>query len=284
MQLLRFAKWIVSSSLLVIPCLVKAEEPAATSKVSLTDPLVTGRLASIKPVTKTVHNDPFYGGTHTYKGYPLKAALAALLSDEIIQQPEVKISFLCSDGYLKTVQLSELPLDQGILAFEEVGLPANQRWRKVAEGREAVDPAPFAVVWGVQYQPGSTLPWPIGIVQISSASSTRVPPAAPADADIKAGYIVFQKNCQPCHSINLDGGNVGPELNVPKNITEYWRESDIRSLIVDPSTYRWGSRMPAFSHLSENELDALLAYIGGMKAKKVCSSKEDCTQYSSSAK
>lgn len=282
MQLLQCTRWVICSILLVLPWSVKAEELTGILKISLTDSLVTEKLATIKPVTKTVQNDPFYGGTHTYRGYPLRAALVALFSDEIVKQPGARVSFLCSDGYLKTVQLSDLPLNQGILAFEEVGLPANQKWRKVAEGREAVDPAPFAVVWGVQYQPGSSLPWPIGIVQVSTLSSTGELPAAPVDADTKAGYVVFQKNCQPCHSINLDGGNVGPELNVPKNITEYWKESDIRSLIVDPSTYRWGSRMPAFGHLPENELDALLAYIVGMKAKKVCSSKDECALYSSS--
>jgi cytochrome c2 len=280
MQLLNFTRWIISFTLLVFPYAVEAEESTNISEVSLTDPLVKNKLANLEPITKTVDNDPFYGGTHTYRGYPLKAALAALLSDEIVQRPEVTISFLCSDGFLKTVRLSDLPLDQGILAFEEVGLPANQRWKKVAEGREYVDPAPFAVMWGGRYEPGSMLPWPISIVQISAASSAGAPPAAPLDAHTREGYIVFQKHCQPCHSVNLDGGNVGPELNVPRNITEYWNESDIRSLIIDPNSYHWGSRMPAFGHLPNNEIDALLAYLRGMKAKKACSSKDECSRYS----
>jgi hypothetical protein len=37
----------------------------------------------------------------------------------------------------------------------------------------------------------------------------------------RKGFDLFRKECLKCHSLNLQGGDIGPELNVPQNITEY---------------------------------------------------------------
>jgi cytochrome c2 len=41
----------------------------------------------------------------------------------------------------------------------------------------------------------------------------------------KADYELFKKNVT-CHAINKIGGNMGPELNYPKSVTEYWNKSN----------------------------------------------------------
>lgn len=65
---------------------------------------------------------------------------------------------------------------------------------------------------------------------------------------------------------------MGPDLNVPYNPIEYFQPVYLRKLIRDPqSLRRWPqAKMPGFAEsvLSEQELDALLAYLGHMAARK----------------
>ena len=60
---------------------------------------------------------------------------------------------------------------------------------------------------------------------------------------------------------------MGPDLNVPQNVTEYRPEDQIRAYIKNPLAFRYGS-MPAHPNLSEADLDGLLAYFRAMKERK----------------
>ena len=60
---------------------------------------------------------------------------------------------------------------------------------------------------------------------------------------------------------------MGPELNVPRSIVEYRPAEQIRAFIRDPESFRYTS-MPAHRHLSDAQLDALLAYFQAMKSRK----------------
>ncbi|MNJ74677.1 Cytochrome c [compost metagenome] len=84
---------------------------------------------------------------------------------------------------------------------------------------------------------------------------------------------MFQQNCLACHRLNGAGdAQVGPDLNVPHNPTEYFRPEYLRQLIRDPQSLRqWPqAKMPGFAEsvLSEQELDALLAYLGHMAGRR----------------
>jgi cytochrome c2 len=95
-------------------------------------------------------------------------------------------------------------------------------------------------------------------------------PVLPAGAprDVSEGAALFTARCSRCHSINLVGGTMGPELNVPRNVTEYWHEEALREFIADPSQVRAGSRMPASRDLTSRDVDLLLAYLRFMTAHK----------------
>jgi mono/diheme cytochrome c family protein len=67
----------------------------------------------------------------------------------------------------------------------------------------------------------------------------------------------------------LQGGVLGPELNAPKNVTEYWQLHDLKAFIRNPESYRYQSKMPAFSHFSDADIDAVLAYLQQMKQQKL---------------
>ena len=111
----------------------------------------------------------------------------------------------------------------------------------------------------------------------TQATDEPTPKAAGASGErARRGFIVFRDNCVGCHSVNLVGGDLAPELNVPKSVTEYWRPDDIRALIRDASTYRARSKMPPFPQLTGVELDDLLHYFTVMTHQKICDARKPC--------
>ena len=96
--------------------------------------------------------------------------------------------------------------------------------------------------------------------------------SADKNESVTRGERIFQQNCVACHSLNLEGGVVGPELNVPKNILEYEDRKFLKEFIGNPSSFRARSKMPAFnSTLSTQNLDDVLNFLLGwvnIKAKR----------------
>jgi mono/diheme cytochrome c family protein len=121
--------------------------------------------------------------------------------------------------------------------------------------------------------------WPFQIATIrrwlrwSALSCPAARPALPADDPVRQGFALFQQNCLACHRLNGAGdAQFGPDLNLPHNPTEYFQPAFLRQLIRDPQSLRqWPqAKMPGFAEsvLSEQELDALLAYLGHMAGRR----------------
>ena len=60
---------------------------------------------------------------------------------------------------------------------------------------------------------------------------------------------------------------MGPELNVPKNVLEYWSEAQVKAYVKNPSTFRYGN-MPPQPQLNDVDLDHLIAYLRAMQKAK----------------
>ena len=75
-----------------------------------------------------------------------------------------------------------------------------------------------------------------------------------------AGFGYFEQYCIKCHSVNKIGGNVGPELNYPRNITEYWEVENIWAFVKDPQSFRYNARMAPVTPLTRAEFDKIIAY------------------------
>jgi mono/diheme cytochrome c family protein len=65
---------------------------------------------------------------------------------------------------------------------------------------------------------------------------------------------------------------LGPDLNVPMNVTQYWKPQAIAAQVRDPQSVRYWpeGKMPAFSteQLSEEDLKRLLEYLSHMAGRK----------------
>lgn len=101
--------------------------------------------------------------------------------------------------------------------------------------------------------------------------SLSLPDGLSEEHPASRGATLFKQRCATCHMVNGIGGAVGPELNVPRSVTEYWEEPALRQMMKDPGLVRKNSKMPAFQ-LPESTIDDILAYLNWMASHKKNSS------------
>lgn len=221
--------------------------------------------------TVDVPKDPYYLRAKRFRALPL----ACVLERGFGAAPENgdSLFFRARDGYVKPTNGKRLAENGAWLAFADLDSSDGDElgWEPIDRGK--VDPSPFYVVWsGRDQNDPHRYPWPYQLAAIEIASfSSNFPHTRPTSAKRSEpawkGYAVFRRECIACHAINGQGGRVGPELNVPQSIVEYRPAEQIKAYIRDPSTFRYTS-MPSHLHLSDQELDALVAYFEVMKKHK----------------
>ena len=180
--------------------------------------------------------------------------------------------FRCADGYLAHVSRADFEagkLESFYLAFGEKG---DGFQSSIPQGKAQISPEPFYAV-ATDKAGFSTLSWPYELVAIELVNFKAMFPklyfaGLEKDASVKAGFDLFRKECLKCHSLNLQGGDIGPELNIPKNITEYRDEAYLQSFIRDASGYRAKSKMPPFANLTDTQIKDILRYLKAMSLHK----------------
>jgi mono/diheme cytochrome c family protein len=228
-------------------------------------------------------DDPVYKRTTRYRGYPLAVLLRRHYKDvERLASEGAELVFHASDGYSPSMDLAKALHGRGIIAFRDINRTETDPWETFLQGKERITPAPYYLVWPGVRPDDAAYKWPYQLVTIEIQSFEKrfgaaVPKSAGGGGDrARRGFVVFRDNCMGCHSVNLVGGDLAPELNVPKNVTEYWRPNDIRALIRDASSFRARSKMPAFPQLNGVEIDDLLHYLTAMKNQKICDARKPC--------
>jgi mono/diheme cytochrome c family protein len=179
------------------------------------------------------------------------------------------------DGYTRPVSGSELLEPGGYLATGEPDRNGGEtgRSRFTPIDRRGADPAPLYMVWtGEDQNDPHDQPWPYQLARIDVAPfevafPRTVPTGVEKEHRAWTGYSLFQASCASCHSINGQGGKVGPDLNVPRSIVEYRPIPQIRAYIRNPEATRYTS-MPGHPQLSEADLDALIDYFSAMSKRK----------------
>ena len=122
--------------------------------------------------------------------------------------------------------------------------------------------------------------WPYNVASFRQLAAVaerfpalRTDPKLASNDPINQGFVLFQTNCLACHRLNGAGDSqLGPDLNIPYNPTEYMGSDFLKLYIRDPqSLRRWPqSKMPGFaaSVLPDSELALLLGYLQHMAGRK----------------
>jgi ubiquinol-cytochrome c reductase cytochrome b subunit len=105
---------------------------------------------------------------------------------------------------------------------------------------------------------GATAPLPPG-----ATAGTPPPAGTTVAATPEAGKRIYEaQGCSACHAIRGQGGAAGPDLSrVGRTRDIAWLARFTR----DPEAVKSGSPMPAYKDLSEAELQAIAAYLAGLR-------------------
>jgi cytochrome c2 len=262
--------------LLIISVLLACNQQKTTTQFASKSDSLSIDLLALKAanlLTKTqqikVDEDPVYHQTKSYNCVPLKALLEAHSSLKQLKPEDYKVVFECEDGYKPEMNLVQLLNAKAYLAISDIDAPAGRDFSQILKDGHEMKAAPFYVVYeGIDPKDG-TFKWPYNLVKIHFApANENIAALMPKNTpDAMLGYEIFKNKCQTCHALNGIGGLMGPELNYPKNITEYWKEADLKAFIQNPAAYRNGVKMPKLE-ISPKDADDLVKYLSYMAGRK----------------
>ena len=232
-------------------------------------------LARGDATTIEVANDITYRTKMSYRAVPVAALLAGMTlpADSVIEA-------VALDGFV-----AQLPLDLVLNADESKAVAwlaieqPDHPWPPIP-GKD-VSAGPFYIVWtGAEVGSVRSEQWPYQMAKLESQQSPAarwpllaVDPALPATDPIRAGQSLYVVQCLTCHRLNGAGASdVGPDLNLPMNPTEYLTASGLHDLIRNPKAVRtWPAQaMPPFppDYLSDREIDRVIDYLRHMAGRK----------------
>ena len=215
--------------------------------------------------------DPVFMSAKNFRAVPLRDFLEKYTTVENMEVAQTQLVFECEDGYNPSMPLQKIYSRRAYLAVADSDAPKGQDWVNAQkDGHEKVV-APFYVVYTDVAANEYSFKWPYNLVRMKLVSASDETKAIfPHDDDTMVeGYGLFRVNCSTCHALNAVGGVMGPELNYPKNVTEYWKNNaELKAFIKNPTSYRHGCTMPAQSQLSDAAIDQILKYLTYMKAHK----------------
>lgn len=209
------------------------------------------------------------GKTKNYEGFAVKDVLDLVFGAAWRDPKYTGLVFEALDGYQSAAEAPKLLQDGGYIVYKD--LDVKEGWDLV--GYKKRNPRPFYLVWtGKDQNTANAFPWPwalaaIHLVEFEQHYPKVVPQGVKKDSPEWRGFQVFKAQCFRCHAIDKQGGAIGPDLGAPKVITEYREAGQLKDFIKKPSLYRHTS-MPDHEHLSDQDLEDLIAYFKSKEKKK----------------
>jgi mono/diheme cytochrome c family protein len=226
------------------------------------------RMVQSLPVTEISAFDPYYQHNKRWRALSIENALRSGFDREPTDLAGEEFVLRASDGFAAYFPGKRLLEGGAYIAIADLDVPD---WEPIGARKD--NPGPFYLVWARPDQQDletHARPWQLASIEIVSFDS-QFPHVRPEHAvegsPAERGFQTFRVQCLPCHSINRAGGNVGPELNVPRNILEYRDTGTVRAFIKNPLSFRY-TVMPAHPNMTPDELDGLMAYFTLMKNQK----------------
>jgi mono/diheme cytochrome c family protein len=223
-------------------------------------------IAQVGTVTFT-QRDPYYNKKKTFLALPLRKVLESGFAGRNLALEAQHFVLRAIDGYTVPIDGKRLMEEGAHLAIDDTDVADG--WQPISDRQ--VDPGPFYMVWSGEAQQDHTLyprPWQLQTIEVSRFENS-FPKVVPEGADEAAqrGFAIFRQECIRCHSINQQGGKVGPDLNVPKSVVEYREEAFLKAYIKNPRSFRYGT-MPDNPHLGDAQLADIVAYFRAMRDRK----------------
>lgn len=213
-----------------------------------------------------VSYDPVLQKPKKYQAIPLRPYLEKLVATQRLDTSNTEIIFLCKDGYNPSMSLGKVLANEPYLAVKDLDATEGKNWADTLQGKWS----PFYLVWTNHSEGAKDFSWPYGLAYLQFKTSDAAYKAAfPADDNQIAGFELYKNKCMKCHSVNMVGGIMGPELNIPKNITEYWKIEDIKAFVKNPYAYRYNSKMPPVLDIKDQEIDVIINYLTYLKDYKI---------------
>ena len=236
-------------------------------KLDLLDLQKKNRLG--KDTIVTVANDPVY---HKQKKYNAVSA-SLLIKNEInltkIDSKNTKIVFECIDGYKPEMPLELFLNSNPYLAYRDIDAPKGSNWEAIIKDGNEMNAEPFYIVYTSVSEKDTQYKWPYNLVRINleplNKSTIELYPLK--NRKLESGYTLFKNQCLTCHAINGIGGKMGPELNYPKSVTEYWKEKELVDYIVNPASFRNKVKMPTLG-ITKQQSQKIVDYLKYMSENK----------------
>ena len=260
----------------LVPALARADEPTIAVTVGNDTRSFTRSGLLARPDAKTIQvaRDIAYRGPMTYRAVPV----ASLLAGTMLPRDSV-IEAVALNGFV-----AQLPPDLLLNTDEHKAVAwlaielAEHPWPPLPKKDESA--GPFYIVWtGAEVGSIRSEQWPYQLPKLVSQPSPlsrwpalAVNSALPSTDPVRAGQALFIVQCLTCHKLNGAGAaEVGPDLNLPQNPTEYLTPQGLHDLIRNPRAVRtWPAQtMPALSdYLSDREIELIIAYLKHMAGRK----------------
>nr|WP_315149963.1 c-type cytochrome [uncultured Flavobacterium sp.] len=267
----------ILSCLIILSCLAcnqkKEQKVEATSiapteiKLDLLDLQAKNKLG--KDTMVTIANDPVYHKTKKYKAVSASFLIKKEIDLTKIDPKNTKIVFECVDGYKPEMPLELFLNAKPFLAFEDLDAPKGAKWEAILKNGNEMNAEPFYIVYTSISEKDTQYKWPYNLVKIylEPLNKATIELYPLKNKKLETGYNLFKNQCLTCHAINGIGGTMGPELNYPKSVTEYWKENELVNYIVNPASFRNKVKMPTLG-ISKQQSQEIVDYLKYMSENK----------------